>query len=143
MSSIVALYTADTEIQRVKDTRFFIKEQLTMSLKGATKRIDFYEASLGNIAIEYDYIEQFERYIQEALLLDNSLHPLDEKDFGITGKVVVEKLELVPRGYDALSGVEFSDTGLVSIVHVPMNMKILGMDFPVNIPFKIYSEIRN
>lgn len=142
LSIITVLFTADIEIKRVKQAKFEIKEQLISSLKGATKRIDFYEASEGNIVIESDYIDQFKMYMQDALLLDESLMPLNVKDFGITGGLVVNKLEIVPSGYDHFSKQHFKDIGLISLVHVPMTMRILGIDFNMDIPFKVYAEIR-
>lgn len=140
---IITLYTVDTEIGRVKAMKRDIQGQLVMSLQGASKRIDFYEASEGRLVIEYDFVEQFERYMQEALLLDNTLRPLDEKDFGIIGPVTVDSVYAVTSGYDSLSGYTFKNTGLVAMIQVPMKFEFLGIEMPMSIPIKAFSEIRN
>lgn len=141
LSIIISLYTCDAEIQRLLSARDNINEQIVMSLAGAAKRIDFYEASEGNIVIEGDFVDQVERYMKEALILDEMMYPINEQDFGLTGPVAINQLEVVTSGYDPITQKTYRDTGLVAVVNIPMTMRVLGLDIPLDIPLKTYAEI--
>jgi hypothetical protein len=142
LSITIALFNIDIQIRKIRSHQFEINEHLIMAMKGAAKRIDFYEASEGNIVIEEDYYDQLTSYIQEALLLGNNLEPLDVDDFGITGKIEIQELDVVPGGYDARSDHYFTDSGLVAVVEIPSKINILGIDYPFTYTLKPYAEIR-
>lgn len=140
---IVTIFVVDTEFKRVQDTKHEIQEQLIMALQGAAKRIDFYEASEGKIVIENDFENQFENYLSEALLLDDILKPLNEKDFGITGEVIIDSFYVASPGHDDVVNYDFHDSGLVAIIQVPMKIEFLNVEMPFTIPIRAFSEIRN
>lgn len=140
---ICTLFITDIELERVRACKYNIKENLVFSVKGAAKRIDFYEASEHKISIESDYEEQFKKLVKQSLVLNDDLTPIDSKDFGLKGAIDIKTLRLANQGHDSEVDYYFYDQGLVAVVSVPLSITILGQEIPIDIDIKVFSEIRN